>query len=136
MSIQSEITRITSNVQSSISAIAATGVPVAPGSGSNELPALVAALVNMKQDKVIYDEITLGKSAWDTQTLLQTVAVTGVSADESAQMIFVSPAGSAQSIFHQAGIQCVAQGAGSLTFKAAITPTANDIALHIVILEV
>ena len=52
MSIQSEINRINSNVQSALNAVADTGVSVPEGANSNDLPAAVLALANEKQDKL------------------------------------------------------------------------------------
>ena len=52
MSIQSEIDRINSNVQSALNAVADTGVSVPENANSNDLPAAVSALANEKQDKL------------------------------------------------------------------------------------
>lgn len=52
MSIQSEITRISNNVQNTIDIIEATEVTVPEGANSNNLPSLAAALANEKQDKL------------------------------------------------------------------------------------
>ena len=52
MSIQSEIDRINSNVQSALNAVADTGVSVPEGANSDNLPAAVLALANEKQDKL------------------------------------------------------------------------------------
>ena len=52
MSIQSEIDRINSNVQSALNAVADTGVSVPENANSNDLPAAVLALANEKQDKI------------------------------------------------------------------------------------
>lgn len=52
MSIQSEIDRISGNVQDTISAIQATGVSIPSGANSDDLPALAQALANEKQDKL------------------------------------------------------------------------------------
>ena len=52
MSISSEITRITNNVQNTIDTIEATGVTVPDGANSDDLPSLAAALANEKQDKL------------------------------------------------------------------------------------
>lgn len=52
MSIQSEIDRISGNVQDTISTIQQTGVSVPSGANSNNLPSLAAALANTKQDKL------------------------------------------------------------------------------------
>ena len=52
MSIQSEITRISNNVQNTIDTIGATGVTVPDGANSDDLPSLAQALANTKQDKL------------------------------------------------------------------------------------
>lgn len=52
MSIQSEITRITNNVQDTIDLIEQTGVSVPAGANSDNLPLLAQALANEKQDKL------------------------------------------------------------------------------------
>lgn len=52
MSIQSEIDRINSNVQSALNAVADTGVSVPEGANSDNLHAAVSALANEKQDKL------------------------------------------------------------------------------------
>ena len=52
MSIQSEITRITNNVQDTIDVIEQTGVSIPAGANSDNLPSLAQALANEKQDKL------------------------------------------------------------------------------------
>lgn len=52
MSVQSEIDRINSNVQSALNSVADTGVSVPEGANSDNLPAAVSALANEKQDKL------------------------------------------------------------------------------------
>ena len=52
MSIQSEIDRISGNVQDTISAIRQTGVTAPERANSDNLPSLAAALANEKQDKL------------------------------------------------------------------------------------
>lgn len=52
MSVQSEIDRISGNVQDTISTIRQTGVTVPSGANSDNLPSLAAALANEKQDKL------------------------------------------------------------------------------------
>lgn len=52
MSIETEISRIQSNVQNTISAIQQTGVPIPEDANSDNLPALAVALANEKQDKL------------------------------------------------------------------------------------
>lgn len=58
MSIQSEITRINGNVQTTLDKIAATGVTV--GEGSDALPAAAEALAASKQDKITASGILSG----------------------------------------------------------------------------
>ncbi len=52
MSIQSEMDRIRGNVQSTLTAIADTGVAVPAGANSDDLPAAAQALASEKQDKL------------------------------------------------------------------------------------
>ena len=52
MSIQSEITRITNNVQNTIDVIEQTGVSIPAGANSDNLPLLAQALADEKQDKL------------------------------------------------------------------------------------
>lgn len=52
MSIQSEITRISNNVQNTIDVIEQTGVSVPAGANSDTLPSLAQSLANEKQDKL------------------------------------------------------------------------------------
>lgn len=61
MSIQSEITRISGNVQDALDKIAATGVTV--GEGSDALPAAVQALASTKQDKITASGILSGNGS-------------------------------------------------------------------------
>lgn len=52
MSIQSEVERISTNVQSALDTIRQTGVSVPESATSDDLPAAAAALANEKQDKL------------------------------------------------------------------------------------
>ena len=61
MSIQSEITRISGNVQTTLDKIAATGVTV--GEGSDALPAAVEALASSKQDKITVTGLLKGSGS-------------------------------------------------------------------------
>lgn len=61
MSIQSEITRISGNVQTTLDKIAATGVTV--GEGSDALPAAAEALAVSKQDKITASGILSGNGS-------------------------------------------------------------------------
>ena len=157
MSISSEITRITNNVQNTIDTIEATGVTVPDGANSNNLPSLAAALANEKQDKLtgiegqfvgfdssgaavsvsaptpVYRTITLTASAWSNNA--QTVTVSGVSATETAQLIQPMPAMASQSAYYGAEVLCTAQAENSLTFTCQTVPTA-DLTVYVVMQEV
>lgn len=157
MSIQSEIIRITNNVQDTIDVIKQTGVSVPAGANSDNLPSLAQAVANEKQDKLtgtegqfvgfdssgaavavsaptpVYRTVTLTTSAWASNT--QTVTVSGVLADETAQLIQPMPAIASQDAYISAGIICSGQAANQLTFKCSTVPT-DDISLYVVITEV
>lgn len=260
MSIQSEITRISNNVQDTISAIQATGVPIPSGANSDDLPALAQALANEKQDKLTGQQgqyvgfdsngaavatskptytasevgarpstwtpsaedvgavptsrtvngkalsenisltaddvgarantwmptasdvgarpatwtptaedvgavptsrtvngkalssnitltaddvnaasppssttITLTTSGWSSNT--QTVTVSGVSADETAQLIMPVPALASQTAYYEAGILVTGQAANSLTFTCSTVPSSN-LTVYVVMQEV
>lgn len=157
MSIQSEITRITNNVQDTIDVIEQTGVSVPAGANSDNLPSLAQALANEKQDKLtgtegqyvgfnsagvavavpaptpVYRAVTLSTSAWSSNA--QTVTVNGVLADETKQLIQPMPALASQSAYYAAGILCTNQAANSLTFTCTETPTEN-LTVYVVIQEV
>ena len=76
--------------------------------------------------------VTLAASAWDSTAKTQTVTVTGVSADEPAQLIIPTPSLASQSAYIAAGILCTGQAADSLTFTASTVPTA-DLTVYVTI---
>lgn len=80
-----------------------------------------------------YKQITLLASGWSSNT--QTVTVSGVSADETAQLIQPMPAVASQDAYISAGIICSGQAANQLTFKCSTVPT-DDISLYVVLTEV
>ena len=157
MSIQGEITRITNNVQDTIDVIEQTGVSVPDGANSDNLPSLAQALANEKQDKLtgiegqfvgfdssgaavavsaptpVYRTVTLTTSAWASNT--QTVTVSGVLADETAQLIQPMPAVASQAAYYAAGILCTNQAANSLTFTCQEAPS-SDLTVYVVMQEV
>ena len=154
MSIQSEITRISNNVQNTIDVIEQTGVSIPAGANSDNLPLLAQALANEKQDKLtgiegqfvgfnssgaavavsaptpVYRTITLTASAWSNNA--QTVTVNGVLADETKQLIQPMPAMASQSAYYGAGVLCSGQAANSLTFTCQNVPT-EDLTVYVVI---
>lgn len=157
MSIQSEIDRISGNVQDTIDVIEQTGVSIPAGANSDNLPSLAQALANEKQDKLtgtegqfvgfdssgaavavsaptpVYRTVTLPASGWSSNA--QTVTVQGVLADESAQLIQPMPAMVSQTAYYEAGILCTGQAANQLTFTCQTVPTA-DLTVYVVMQEV
>lgn len=83
--------------------------------------------------KPIYRTVTLPASGWSSNT--QTVTVTGVLADETAQLIQPMPAIASQNAYISAGVICSGQATNSLTFTCSTVPT-DDITLYIVLTEV
>lgn len=80
-------------------------------------------LVDGDVPSLILRTATLTTSGWSSNS--QTIAVTGVVADTSAQVIDVAPASKTDAEnWASAGIWCTAQGANSLTFTCNTVPTA------------
>lgn len=65
----------------------------------------------------------------------QTAAVTGVLADEGAQLVQIAPAAASREAWKEAGAECIGQGNGSLTFTAQVKP-AGSIRLFVILQEV
>lgn len=79
--------------------------------------------------------VTLSSTGWESTAKTQTVAVSGVSATETDQMITPTPALASQAAYYEAGILCTGQAADSLTFTCKTVPTA-DLTVYVVIQEV
>lgn len=77
--------------------------------------------------------VTLNAAGWSDNT--QTVTVSGVSDDETAQLIQPMPSAASQAAYIEAGILCIGQAEGSLTFSCETAPTA-DLTVYVVITEV
>lgn len=77
--------------------------------------------------------VTLPASGWSSNT--QTVTVSGVLSDESAQLIQPMPALASQTAYYEAGILVTGQAANSLTFTCQTAPTEN-ITVYVVMQEV
>ena len=77
--------------------------------------------------------VTLPASGWSSNA--QTVTVSGVLADETAQLIQPMPAIASQAAYYAAGILCTNQAANSLTFTCQTVPT-EDLTVYVVIQEV
>lgn len=73
--------------------------------------------------------ITLSASSWDSATKTQTVSVSGILADETKQIIHVSPSTASadnMNLYYDSGIIATGQSENSLTFTADKIP-ASDI---------
>lgn len=81
--------------------------------------------------------VVLSSGGWtaDGTGVAQTVAVQGVSASETAQLILPTPALASQAAYMEAGIVCTGQAENSLTFTASEEPTA-DLTVYVTIQEV
>ena len=80
-------------------------------------------------------QVTLLASAWNGESNTQTVTVSGVSADENAQLIIPTPVISSQTAYYESGILCTEQAVDSLTFTCKTVPT-EDLTVYVVIQEV
>ena len=74
--------------------------------------------------------VTLTASGWVDR--VQTVSISGVLADETAQLIQPVPALTSQASYIEAGILCTGQSENSLTFTATTAPT-DDLTVYVVI---
>lgn len=87
---------------------------------------------NAKAAKPTVRTLTLSTAGWDSDAKTQTVACSGVLADETAQLITPVPALASQTAYYEAGILCTGQAADSLTFTANTTPTV-DLTVYVTI---
>lgn len=87
--------------------------------------------VDMQRPKLV--PVTLTAAGWSDNA--QTVTVSGVSADETAQLIQPRPSIASQAAYIEAGILCTGQSANSLTFTAETTPTEN-LTVYVIITKV
>lgn len=73
---------------------------------------------------VIMRKVTLPVASWNSSTKQQSVTVTGVLADTTAQCIYPAPVDTSyDSAWNSCGLLCVAQAANSLTFQCSEVPT-------------
>ena len=80
-------------------------------------------------------QVTLSASGWDSVHNTQTVTVSGISADENAQLITPTPVISSQTAYYESGILCTGQAVDSLTFTCKTVP-AEDLTVYVMIQEV
>lgn len=67
--------------------------------------------------------VFLSAASWDASAKTQTVDVAGIDADESKQVIYVTPYSADTQAYKDAGIQMSAQAAGKATFICESVPT-------------
>ena len=73
---------------------------------------------------VFMRKVTLPAASWNSSTKQQSVTVTGVLADTTAQCIYPAPVDTSyDSAWNSCGVLCVAQAANSLTFQCSEIPT-------------
>lgn len=86
MSIQSEVERISTNVQNTLEAIRQTGVSVPENATSDALPAAAAALVNEKQDKLTGSQGQVVGFDAEGNAVAQAAPQTGLTQEQADQM--------------------------------------------------
>ena len=74
--------------------------------------------------------VTLTAGGWQNNT--QTVTVTGVLADETAQLIQPVPSAASREAYSEANVQATAQAANSLTFSCDTVPS-GSLTVYVVI---
>ena len=73
---------------------------------------------------VFMRKVTLTAASWNSSTKQQSVTVTGVLADTTAQCIYPAPVDTSyDSAWNSCGVLCVAQTTNSLTFQCSEVPT-------------
>ena len=80
---------------------------------------------NAKAEAPFMVTVDLQVSGWDTISMTQTVAVPGVLASQTEQIITPAPHTSSQSDYYESGIRCTGQDEDSLTFTAEEIPTSK-----------
>lgn len=85
---------------------------------------------------VIMRKVTLPAANWNSSTKQQSVTVTGVLADTTAQCIYPAPVDTSyDSAWNSCGVLCVAQAANSLTFQCSEIPT-SAIEVYVTVMTV
>lgn len=107
--------------------------PIAPSDiGAASIPA-------MRQVNLTFEGWELVGEGTEDVYYQQVAPVPGVKADETLQLISISPVPSTQSAYSDAGIIATKQGVDSLTFTAAALPTVTDnapIVVYVVIQDI
>ncbi len=104
-----------------------TGDPKAPTPADNDNDTSIATTAYVmresakKQAVKITRTATLSIAGWNSSSMQQTVSVSGVTA---SNLVEVSPAPSSWEIASAAGVYCLSQASGTLTFKCKSIPAA------------
>lgn len=69
-------------------------------------------------------KVKLTVAGWNSSTKIQSVTISGVSADEASQLLLPMPTAASKSAYDDAGIQMTGQAANSVTFTCDTVPTA------------
>ena len=75
-------------------------------------------------------KVMLPASGWDADTLSQSIAVLGILADDTKQLIQAVPAPTSMAAATETGVYCSGQGDGSLTFVCEAVPE-GDIVFNV-----
>lgn len=134
MSVQGEIERINSNVQTTLSTIAETGVSV--GNTSDALPVAAAALANEKADKTKRVAITFSAASWRSgaDAFEQTVTVAGGTENS---LIALQPTITQIASLSGAGVSAlvVDNDSGTFTAKALGAAPSEDMTMQATVTE-
>lgn len=124
----------TGAVTVSVPTVPSTTKPI-KGDGSGGLAAAVAE--TDFASPIFSRKVTLTVAGWNSSTKQQTVACAGILADKTKQDLFPNPDDTSyESAWNTCGIQCVAQGANSVTFQCSEIPTvAVDIYMTVITLK-
>lgn len=135
MSVQDEIERINSNVQTTLSTIAEAGVSV--GNTSDALPAAAVALANEKADKTKRVSITFSAANWSSgaDAFEQTVTVAGGTANS---LIALQPTIAQIAALSEDGVSAlvVDNDSGTFTAKALGAAPSEDMTMQATVTEI
>lgn len=112
-----------------------TGTPTAPtaAAGTNTTQIATTAFVR----EALYDTlgkpipVTLPASGWVNNQ--QTVTVSGVLADETAQLIHPNPAAVSRDAYEAAAVRAISQAANSVTFDCQSPAPVADLTVYVVV---
>lgn len=119
-----------------------TGAVDMGGNAVTNLPAPVndgdaARKADVEKGKPKATLVSLPAAGWSGSAApyTQNVTVSGISANESAQLILPMPAAASMTAYNAAGIQCTGQAANTLTFQCQTKPSAA-ISVYVTVQEV